>query len=284
MTKTLAAILCMVAGAVAQEKPDTSDTDDAIRAWTAFYAERARGIVATEETDPPKTLTLHPNALLHYSNPVRPLSQHGSVHLWTDRGLPRVIGTVWSHEDEEHPELRNLNYEFHSLSEAPLNATVENSSLVWAPRKSGLEWIELKGLPEPNKSRTLRLTQMRRIAAGWRATGMKDEGDLRLLPQPLYRYPENIEGPLDGAIFAFVLGTDPELFVVLEALAKTPGTTAGWRITPARLTGSPLTLMNDKEETLWSSPAWERYDRDQVYDFLWGMERRLPAIIDSSSN
>jgi hypothetical protein len=41
--------------------------------------------------------------------------------------------------------------------------------------------------------------------------------ELRLLSNPLYRYAAEEKGVIDGAVFAFVLGTDPELLLVLEA-------------------------------------------------------------------
>jgi hypothetical protein len=40
---------------------------------------------------------------------------------------------------------------------------------------------------------------------------------LRLLPQPLVRYEQEVTQLLDGALFAFSLGTDPEVILVLEA-------------------------------------------------------------------
>jgi hypothetical protein len=40
---------------------------------------------------------------------------------------------------------------------------------------------------------------------------------LRLLPRPLYRYQVEHADPMDGALFAFVQGTDPEVVLVLEA-------------------------------------------------------------------
>ena len=43
------------------------------------------------------------------------------------------------------------------------------------------------------------------------------ERDMRLLSQPLYRY-DGSEAPLiDGGLFAFVQGTDPETLLLIEA-------------------------------------------------------------------
>ena len=44
---------------------------------------------------------------------------------------------------------------------------------------------------------------------GWNA--------LRLLPKPISRYGKAGGTPEDGALFAFVLGTDPEAFLFIEA-------------------------------------------------------------------
>jgi hypothetical protein len=62
---------------------------------------------------------------------------------------------------------------------------------------------------------------MRRIAADFSAKVKRDNDSrielLRLLSQPLYRYVETPEGIKDGALFAFSTGTDPEVFLLLEA-------------------------------------------------------------------
>lgn len=60
---------------------------------------------------------------------------------------------------------------------------------------------------------------MRNLArefSGW----MKQDGDvtqLRLLPQPIFRYKSRDMGVLDGALFALVWkGTDPDVLLLLE--------------------------------------------------------------------
>ena len=61
---------------------------------------------------------------------------------------------------------------------------------------------------------------MRSLADGFRASddfGGKGWSELRLLPTPIARYGEPGTKLLDGALFAFVLGTDPEVFLFLEA-------------------------------------------------------------------
>jgi hypothetical protein len=63
---------------------------------------------------------------------------------------------------------------------------------------------------------------------------------LRLLPTPLYRYdPKESETAVsflkDGALFAFVMGTDPEVILLLEAVERDGK--SSWQFAFARATG-----------------------------------------------
>jgi hypothetical protein len=55
--------------------------------------------------------------------------------------------------------------------------------------------------------------------------------DLRLLPQPLYRYSEK-EEILDGALFVFVVTTDPECCLLLEAYQDHEGSRYRYAVAP----------------------------------------------------
>jgi hypothetical protein len=46
---------------------------------------------------------------------------------------------------------------------------------------------------------------------------------LRMFPKPTVRYGKPSTDVIDGAIFCFALGTDPELFLMLEARAGNGG-------------------------------------------------------------
>ena len=50
---------------------------------------------------------------------------------------------------------------------------------------------------------------------------------LRLLARPLARYGERGSTPADGAVFSFVLGTNPEAFLMIESRIGTEG--AEWQ-------------------------------------------------------
>jgi hypothetical protein len=64
------------------------------------------------------------------------------------------------------------------------------------------------------------MQQLRTLASGFGASDdfqKKSWQPLRLLPKPLARYGKPGKDPIDGALFCFVLTTDPEVFLMIEA-------------------------------------------------------------------
>lgn len=107
--------------------------------------------------------------------------------------------------------------EFTIIAES--DVTIKRSGrLFWKPVEYVCKFAELPHSPRPADKPILRLAQMRAIAADFSATShyRGDKHDLRLLRQPIYRYSEKGK-ILDGALFAFVLGTDPDCGLLLEA-------------------------------------------------------------------
>ena len=92
---------------------------------------------------------------------------------------------------------------------------------------------------------------VRRFSAtltGWKSSESKRE-ELRLLPQQLYRYDiqaaEKTHPELrDGAVFAFVQGTDPEMLLLLEAVAEDERPPS-WQYAFARATSGGLEAQLD---------------------------------------
>src|SRR5947209_7567407 len=113
----------------------------------------------------------------------------------------------------------------------------ENKELIAAALKltkeaAGKYEFALEGAEEPAQ----RLLQMRELAAGCAVTKRERDdsaSELRLLPQPIYRYEAAQAGVIDGAIFVFVQGTDPDLFLLLEA--RESGGKAEWQFAACRM-------------------------------------------------
>jgi hypothetical protein len=85
--------------------------------------------------------------------------------------------------------------------------------------------------------------------------------DLRLLPQPLYRYEKPEGDVVDGTLFAFVTsaGTDPEVVLALEA--RKAGESLAWHYRAIRFSDSNLYVQHSGKE-VWTSI---RDDRNQLH-------------------
>ena len=136
--------------------------------------------------------------------------------------------------------------------------------IAWAPKSAGIEFEAIDNVSEPAKTSESRLAQMRQIS---RRFSVKDDfggtGDdeLRLLSTPMVRYSN--EKVLDGAIFAFAHGTDPELLVIVEAqkLAmekpnKQAPASHEWRVALAPMTAYAINAKLDGKD-FWSVASRE---------------------------
>ena len=72
--------------------------------------------------------------------------------------------------------------------------------------------------------------QAERFAADFEIKSVKGKEDLRLLPQPIYRYTAD-KGAVEGAVFALAYNSDPEMLVVLE-LTNPTGDKPAWTYAP----------------------------------------------------
>lgn len=113
----------------------------------------------------------------------------------------------------------------------------------------------------PSESIPARLRQMRGLAREFTARLVPPQRNpipLRLLSSPLYRYPDNQSSELiDGAIFVFAQGTDPEVLLVIEAVNSSSGEPK-WQFGCARMTIVPLEVSR-QGETIWSTDSmWAR--------------------------
>src|SRR5262245_23157709 len=105
----------------------------------------------------------------------------------------------------------------------------------WKPSDYVCKFADLPGSPAPAAKPALRLPQMRAIAADFAVVdhiGAEEvKTDLRLLPQPAYRYAE--DGKIvDRAVFIFAHGTNPECCVLLEAYQDAKGSRYRYAVAP----------------------------------------------------
>jgi hypothetical protein len=194
-------------------------------------------------------LVMQQEPVLRWPNSTRD-TQEGATFVWTLDGRPEAICCIWENGG------RFLNHAFQSLSNSKLIAEHSGRTL-WNPQKAGIELTSFPKAPQPADSAGKRLAQMKELARRF-ACRLNDDGkleELRFLPRPLYRYKVERKDLIDGALFAFVQGTDPEVVLVLEAArpdAK-PETQPEWRYALTRR--SMLALEADLDgKRIWDVP------------------------------
>ncbi len=143
---------------------------------------------------------------------------------------------------------------------------------MWTSSRPGVELKPIEGAAAPADTAVLRLRQMRALAQEFTGRQLNREGldrEMRLLPQPIYRY-ENTRGDLiDGGLFVFVLGTDPEAFLLIEARQPAAGGPQ-WQYGAARMSSINLRINHHGRE-VWNAPVlpWSQVsDRNEPYTFF----------------
>lgn len=204
-------LLTLVIG-FADPQPATKIGTNAANAIEDFKADAKRYVMRLD-AQPDAELTLREEPLFHWSNPAR-LGEDGAVFVWLLQGRPQVIGSVFTYR---FGDIIRRKHEYHSLASAPLTATY-GGQRVWAPRQPGIILKPVLDAPPVAETARGRLSQMKALSRRFSAkiedySGKKEE--LRLLPQPLLRY-ESDDKTIDGALFSFSLGTDPEVILMLE--------------------------------------------------------------------
>ena len=198
------------------------------------------------DSDRTKPMKLRP--VLRWTNNVRG-SADGATFIWIANGRPEATACVY-------PWHGSICDNFQSLSTRRFFAE-RDGKRVWSPQGPGVTFQSFPDAPAPAESSAKRLRQMKMFAGrfsltllGWAADN-SDREELRLLTRPLYRYESRDPELLDGAIFAFVQGTDPETFLLIEA-ARIEGTYK-WQYALARRTSGSLNARY-RNKIVWEVP------------------------------
>jgi hypothetical protein len=218
-----------------------------------IYVREASEYSMAVESVPKKELEFKKEPVFEWSNPVRSGVQQGVVFLWLRDGRPGALGCVFSQPATKFPG-RRVFHEFHALDTEKLLVTRTDALNEWKPQ-AGLERKELPDAGAPATTAAARLVQMRRLAQEFTGHEVDGEGkkwDLRLLPAPLYRYPEAKTGVIDGALFTLVsnAGTDPEVLLLVEA--REVDGKPRWEYACGRFSDRSLYVQR-KDKEVWSS-------------------------------
>jgi hypothetical protein len=213
-------------------------------------------------------------SILRWTNPFAG-RVYGNTYVWLQEGRPVAATCLFRYFDP----FRSFNGELVALTGRKLVAK-RDDKVVWNP-KDEWKWNAIPNAPVPAATAAQRLIQMRTLAGEFtveildtRNIAKGEEQTPRLLPKPLYRYEAERTKTLDGGLYAFVLGTDPEVLLLLEcdrATAKPE-----WRFGAARMNRYRIQLKR-KGATVWEVAALKDTGPEDAYLFLdLGLPRKEP--------
>ena len=257
----------LLAAGQCRGQDDPAKVDAGLKHWR----DAASAYRIARDGSPPTPLALRDEPALKWTNPQR-RADDGGVFLWLDRGRPEVAASFYRYPSggksaEDH--------EFVSLATAPLVADLDGAAF-WSPGAGVRAPAPIPDAPEPAKTAAERLRQMPALAREFRASfnNPPDLSEIRLLTQPLYRF--EVEGKradiLDGALFAYVHTTDPEVLLILEARPDPASGAMRWYFTAARMSLVNLRI-HHKDREIWSA-AWVEPTRNSSQPYF---VRSVPA-------
>ncbi|HJT31257.1 MAG TPA: hypothetical protein VJ783_04355 [Pirellulales bacterium] len=238
--------------------------DDVAAERLEFMLSAARRYNVAPDDNQSARWPLHAKPLLRWSNPFSGV-RDGVVVMWTDGARPAILAQVFP--AQEGPL---WFIQCQSLAAGPF-ALRDDRRALWEPRAEGEKFHLLDDAEPPAESRAKRLMQMRALGQQFAAFDdfrirPTDEETtrypLRFMTNPIYRYETPEHKIIDGAVFPFVLGTAPELLLVLEA-RQDDDETRHWEYLLAPLTVWAVEVKRGNQ-TVWK--VAERFGKHSARD------------------
>jgi hypothetical protein len=242
------------------QSSETGAEPATLRAFIDQSIERYRVFPSADSDQPAQMLTA-----LRWANNSRG-SEDGVTLLYVHAGRPLAAACVY-------PWAKRLEHDFESLSREKIAARY-GEQIVWQPQAPGVVFADIPSAPVPEATRPLRLRQIKSLAEkfeatllGWRVDN-SDREELRRLSRPLYRYEPKEGDVIDGAVLAFVMGTDPEVLLLIEAVGE--GDAARWQYAFARRTSGELEGRLEGV-VVWNARRFPVQDNPQLPHFTRGV-------------
>ncbi len=254
----------MAVGLRARDEPAKAQAK-AASPWLGQASSYRIAIGAAAAAAAPVALALREEPALKWSNPER-RADDGSVFLWLDRGRPEVAASFYRFPKDGGQVEDN---EFVTLSAAPLTARRDGVE-VWNLPGGHVGPAPIPDAPKPAATPAERLRQMKALARDFHAhfNNPPDLSEIRPLPQPIYRFETEGKRPdvLDGALFAYVHTTDPEVLLAIEARTGPGGGPMAWHFSCARMSMVNLRVFF-KDRQVWSCP-WDNDYRGPTKPYM----------------
>jgi hypothetical protein len=245
-TRTVAALACGLLLATSALAADDADVER-----LAFMVQSADDYRFETALGDKREITRVSAPLLRWDNQIV-REDDAALFLWVRDKRPVCAAQLFLQGDVWH-------HEFQSLTDQRFRALWrDGKAWTWSPQRSGIAF-QRADLDPPSAKAPLRLRQMRSFAEQFTATtdpsgvsgaqsGSRDLHQLRLLTSPVYRYADD-QKLLDGAIFVFAQGTNPEVLLLIEAVKDDAG--GHWQFAFAPMTSFAAEVKQDNQ-SVWS--------------------------------
>lgn len=193
------------------------------------------------------------------------------VYRWDDPARRFGDGTIWVYGNSGRPAALltlSLNktandglewlHELSALTDTRFSAQSSDGWL-WTPGAPAMAFNPIPNAPQPAGDEAKlgrQLTEQARRFKAFEFFDAASEGrpqryELRLLAKPVYRYKDPARGILDGGVFLIAYGRNPEIALVIEAIAdgKTP---PRWLYGLGRIAAAELHVtLDERDITPW---------------------------------
>lgn len=220
----------------AEDAEDSAPKDELAKKRQEYILRAMKKYEVVVDGDHHKKATLEGKALLRWSNPLGDVDDGlMSVYTRSPEERPAMIAHFYLHG----AALNGLEMqEFADVHPGKVEL-FRGERKVWSPATRYSKFEPLSDAPKPSDNAALRLAQIKKMAArfeiidGFRETNREPRPYvLRMLSRPTYRYGKADSEILDGAMFTFVVSTDPEACLVIEIHRKGDVTTWEYAIFP----------------------------------------------------
>lgn len=251
-----------------KEPEDSSPKDEQAKARKELILKAMQKYSVVVDGDEAKKATLDSKVLLRWSNPTSDVADGlMSVYSTGPTERPAMIAHIYVHG----AGLNGLAMQEFADVHPGTVELVRGRQKVWSPRSRYSKFEKLPDSPKPSDNAALRLSQMKTMAARFEVIdGFHDQDSkpqpqvLRMMSRPTYRYGRADGEIIDGALFTFVVATDPEACLLIEIHRKGDETHWEYMLLPmtiysldARLDGKPV--WTKPEAMVFGDPSAPHY-------------------------
>jgi hypothetical protein len=185
--------------------------------------------------------------LLLYTDDTR-YNDRGSLWAWCDKGRPLALFEMFQRPDNRAIWTVGItNTSGRRLRASRLGAPW------WLENDSALTFKDIPSAPPVGADPTVRQRQVKLLAQKFTAYEIYNPNntryDLRRLERPLYTYRDASGGIVEGGLFCFANGTNPEIMLFIEARRDRNGKTSPvWQYGVDRTSHAELHVEHDGKE------------------------------------